>query len=771
MNVSQQPVVSDRTDNLQLNLAYNEMSVSANGSVLSREEKSEIRFRHGYCRECEGLPIQLFSIKKSRLNPLWVTKEPRDVPRECAGGICFVCHPDRDPRRKRGRRRRVSRDESDGNNTKNEGAGGQKSFERSGSLRPIQQVDMYGNSPTEKHMEQNGNTSSTFEGTEPLILATVHAVSPGSSANSQVKPHPSPNSRGVSEAVSPAMTPTGRKTGTRQQWAGVYVPEVMLQCSEERDYTQSQSTCLEGSDNLSFESLSGDQSSPISSDETHTQNSTHSESSSRMSQLFQPIANNVEQNRSIRAIQSSLSDREITGIIDGIDALVQGVMDSGSSEFLVDIILGSLREHHSNARVQSHCLRIIEDLCKESERHKVAMMWAGVLDDIIRASKTHAHDAVVQERGCGIIWLLGVDSAFRISLIRAGACQQIVLALQNFVTIETLVQKAISALRSLSPEAEAREIFQQLRASKSVSEAMGVHRRSVTIQRDGCAFLSNCAVNIEKQVVTLVPLEELDAIVQAMANHRNETSVMQGACFALKNYTYDDRNSRTLRKCRGVDDLIFHAAKFSRHPSCADDASYVLERMQVSKIMDESLEDEACNSLQRLVDSQRSAQETLRSVLDVMRDYDWSARVNVYCMQLFQNTVSTHGGQLDSLISDGMHQQIFKYCLHFDNDENVCKETCKFLVDAAASTALRPSLVDAGACQVIFKSLLCGRYNENVVLNALKALALLLSVQECYVQFLDQMGLVTEAIVAFGKNESIEGIASSIFSVLDNPPK
>lgn len=95
----------DREERLQRNLvACNEMRVGANCCAISREERAERRLRHGFCPECKGArPVQLFWIKRSKLNPLWVTKVPRSVPSECADGVCYVCHPDRDPNRKDGR--------------------------------------------------------------------------------------------------------------------------------------------------------------------------------------------------------------------------------------------------------------------------------------------------------------------------------------------------------------------------------------------------------------------------------------------------------------------------------------------------------------------------------------------------------------------------------------------------------------------------------------------------------------------------------------------
>jgi hypothetical protein len=89
-------------------LAYNEMTVGQNGSVMRRDEKARFRDRLGYCKECEGVPTLLFKIKKNMFNPLWVTKEPRAVAGECAGGFCFSCHPNRDPNRRARRYGRLS---------------------------------------------------------------------------------------------------------------------------------------------------------------------------------------------------------------------------------------------------------------------------------------------------------------------------------------------------------------------------------------------------------------------------------------------------------------------------------------------------------------------------------------------------------------------------------------------------------------------------------------------------------------------------------------
>lgn len=465
---------------------------------------------------------------------------------------------------------------------------------------------------------------------------------------------------------------------------------------------------------------------------------------------------------------ASLSDEEIASIITGVDSLVQDMNSSGSSEFLVDIVLGAIREHVNCAKIQSHCLGVIWELCKENEQNRAAIMLAGAPEDIIRALKLHTQDASVQEKGCGAIWSLGVNSGFRIMLVRQKACEQIVIALQYFIATESLVKTAIGAMRTLSPEPEGRDIFQSVGAPKVVTEAMIVHRGCVSIQRDACAFLSNCAVNIEKQFVTVVPQDELDAVVQAMANHRHESSVLHGACFALKNYTHEEKNCRTLRKCKDVNSLILHASQVEQR--CIDDASAVLDRIQISHTMDASLEDEACRTLQQIIDSQMNIPQGPRTILDYMRNYDWSPRVNTFCMQKFQQIASGTEGQIENIFVDDIHRQILRFCLRFDENKDVCKSTCIFLACVAVDTSHREQLVDAGACQIIFKSFVCGKTDEELVLNGLKSLELLLSVKQCYEQFKRQLGLVTEAISTHGSNVPIQYLGTKIVSSLDSPP-
>jgi len=66
----------------------------------------------------------------------------------------------------------------------------------------------------------------------------------------------------------------------------------------------------------------------------------------------------------------------------------------------------------------------------------------------------------------------------------------------------------------------------------------------------------------------------------------------------------------------------------------------------MSKIKDESLEDEACSSISCLVDSQLNTSQATRTVLDFMRNYDWSPRVSAYCVHILQRIAEGSEGQI-----------------------------------------------------------------------------------------------------------------------------
>jgi hypothetical protein len=463
----------------------------------------------------------------------------------------------------------------------------------------------------------------------------------------------------------------------------------------------------------------------------------------------------------------SVGSEQEEQIIDGLASLVQDMVAAdGGSEFVADVILGAMNEYTSQEQIQAYCLRAIWDLCKDDENQKQYVMQAGATESIMKALSNFSDSLLVQEKGCGAIWSLGVNSHNRVVLVRAGACECVVTAMQQFMRKETLVRTAIGALRTLSPELEARDAFKPLKASEVTAKAMMLHRSSVAIQRDGCAFLSNCAVNIEKQFVAVVPLEELDAVVQAMANHREEVSVMQGACFALKNYTFEEKNCRSLRLCEGLEELVAHASVFDASPSCPEDANDIMERMQLSGAADESIEDQAQMSLFALIESQGNSPEA-QVVLEFMNSYDWSPRLTSTGLQCLRRMCSEEDAQRTRIIES--LADIIQLVQKNERAADAVEEACQLVATLSESHSKHSAIIEAGACEVVFNALNRHVDNERVVKAALGALKLLSSNFACWcdTEGGERVQVVTDAIAAHSTCEMVQVHGVAVMSNLD----
>lgn len=826
-----------RSNSFQLRLAYNEMAVGQNGSIIRRDEKARCRDRFGYCKGCEGVPTLLYMIKKNRLNPLWVTKLPREAAGECAEGVCFVCHPNRDPNRRARRYGRPCSQTGRDASLSPVPQGRTSAMQRDAPLSPApgdrmsamqrgraqlsaRGIPMRAKSPiTEASMEDMMMTTTTTAECRPSSSSTSSLRAPDDAAAATATASQS-SLRSTQSA--PPLAP-GRE---RPSFPKCFVPEIMRgssaggaeTTSARADTSRAMVSCVRADSSLSQISGSSLDSHHFGLEESKTESErdavrvhsseNHARYSSSDSSLCESVVSaavSAEASADSSASASlpaeahsptrpqhnaspapapamaslteapaelTLSEREVDSIVEGVDSLVRemAVME-GSSEILSDIVIRTMREYSDNAVVQIYCLRVIWDICKDDENNKQAITSAGATDDIMRALEAFPENASVQEKGCGAIWSLGANTHNRVVLVRAGACARIVKALRNFIATESLIRTAIGAMRTLSPDSEAREHFSSLRASKWMAEAMVVHRSCISVQRDGCAFLSNCAVNIEKNYVTVAPLKEMDAVVQAMAQHRQEVSIMVGACFALKNYTHETKNCRTLRQCNGIGDLMIHAADFQASSDVQVDAGDIMERLQLSLSMDESLEDQAYVSLLHIVDSQATTPQAPRSILDFMRNYDWSPRLITCGLQMFRRIVdetkSMRDPQHNRLYENGMLKDILRYCEKFEQDQFVAVEACGLIATLATDEARHSSIVEAGSCCVIFKSLGEFQKNEILVKHALEALKLLSTNVEFVHQIMEKMHLVTDAIEAHPTSEFVQMNGIAVVSSLD----
>jgi hypothetical protein len=427
-----------------------------------------------------------------------------------------------------------------------------------------------------------------------------------------------------------------------------------------------------------------------------------------------------------------------------------------------------MREHNSNEEVLIYCLGIIWESCRGHENKKEAIMRSGGAKDILRAMNTFPNSQRLQEVGCGAIWSLSIKKQNRIDFIQGGACAIIMQAVESFVATEEVISSALGAARTLSPESKARDLLQRLEGSRLVTQAMTTHPFVDSIQRDGCAFLSNSAVNLEKQHVLVVPTSELEAVVQAMANHKYDPSVMKGACFALKNYTFDDTNCRRLRKIKDANELLNYATTYAACPEGMDDACDILDSMRLTKSLDDSIEDQALISITSAVESQIRTSEVRHCILDFMAENDWSPKLTMYGLKLLNRIVCVEVSHRDGLFNSKQIPLIIEFSIEQKDDEIVCKEACNLIAHLAEEEIRHRELVQSGALEIIFHSLSFSR-NAGLARAALGALQLLTSTTSsgCMIEAKKKIDLIRNAVELNPNDEVVAVSGIAILSLIE----
>jgi hypothetical protein len=87
--------------------------------------------------------------------------------------------------------------------------------------------------------------------------------------------------------------------------------------------------------------------------------------------------------------------------------------------------------------------------------------------------------------------------------------------------------------------------------------------------------------------------EVLGAIVQAIESHRSDVSVVTSACFALKNFTYEESNLRSMSRAHNIFKILQIAGELTGHK----EMDLIVERLQTSRAEAESLEEQAHEAL------------------------------------------------------------------------------------------------------------------------------------------------------------------------------
>jgi dsRNA-specific ribonuclease len=286
-----------------------------------------------------------------------------------------------------------------------------------------------------------------------------------------------------------------------------------------------------------------------------------------------------------------------------------------------------------------------------------------------------APSAAIQTNGCTALKALASVESNCAVLVQTGACRCIYDSISRHIGDEDTIAEALTALRMISVSSDARSALRSLGSLDNIAHAMKCTPMNKTIQRDGCALLSNLSIDTEQRTVSQLSMDVMEAIVGALDAHSSDNDVVSIACFTLKNFTYEERNLRSLRSIENVFEVLHGAMKSE---SC-EDACVVLERILLSRAEDESLEEQVQASLLALLEMRSDDENIVSEVIDIMQCHQWSARVTIDCIRALNRLARGSETHMVKLQQDAALDIVLNRTQTFETDGPMSKEALSLL--------------------------------------------------------------------------------------------
>mmetsp|Transcript_5642 Transcript_5642/g.8017 ORF Transcript_5642/g.8017 Transcript_5642/m.8017 type:complete len:766 (+) Transcript_5642:215-2512(+) len=710
-----------------------ELSFYRNGEYSDRKQIEKLREKHGYCRTCPGDPIQLYDIGKNDMTPSWSSRRARTVEGESFVGTCLKCHPDLDPQNFSEKKPRAPFHRPE------DGTISEKDW-HSSKMPPGKQRFSWTGHP--------GTTNASFSHlallNPPSSSSAAASAAASASASPPISAHASAPT-GMSLSPSDALQPGG---------------DEMLYNDHDGDYNDRKQAARRQTSNpldrsISSKKWSGRDES-LFDDVDEYIDMLECVYEERRGSMY------VKSNRKLATCEEK-SLEESTAI--ELELLLVDLLQSGDADVTLNVLLDGMRSYPTASVVQKLCLRVLGGLAKNNESNKELIVKSDASELILDSMKRLVYEDDIQEEGCRLLWSLALCKNNIVPLIKDGAVPRIMRSMVEKMTDERLVHVALGALRALSTQM-VRHSFVPLHGKNLILQIMETHSTLSFVQRDGILILANISIDKVNRHVAVASKEELNAIIGAMNHHARETSVMSVisvACFALKNYTYEENNLRALSKEKSVMPCLKNAIEFAEDRDCRKDAHDVFDRIR--KFISEESERNKSSAISavRAADSSVNLSQTdgdddgpvfhtelsPNEVFSLMLQHANSTRVAEDGLNTLLLQVNESPRTLFAMMSSGAPRKVVAVMTHHDCIPNVQESGCKLLKCLAGSTYDdRSVLRNAGAVNAIMVSMEEQFYgNEGVQIAAFRALNVLAVDFECWFELMqsDSMSVIEQA--------------------------
>jgi hypothetical protein len=603
---------------------------------MSTQMKIDIRKQKGYCLTCPHVPVQLVEIRRSRINPLWISKKPRTKVGECIDGRCLKCCPIKDV--DRGIRPSISSSP----NFHSTSAQSLASSISSCSIGSIGSHQLAVITP-DRGIVQHGTIR---------ISNHSHATSSSPAHNDRMlPPRPSRSYSGDSDSFRNA-TPT---RPTRRPPISRNVSSNDSDIRTNSAYNDTDSVTSENhwmSNPMKQKNKEQNPTSPIVTIR-HSAFDISNETIDDKSDSYKPCSSPkaCSTNNKLMAIQCVLAEMKAVPCAEIFTESLLTVMESNSNDLSVQI----------------YCLTMINNELDDGTLHNGVLTTNGI-SQVLDSMTTYSSSVITQGLGCDILLALASQESNLPSLLHHDICGSLYQVLDVHCRETSIVEKCFNILRILSTEEDGRICIEKINLSSAVVAAMQYHMSSASIQQDGCAVLSNLSVDIVKKEVCIVGVEKISVVVEAMQVHNQDENVMASACFALKNFAYNQSNLRCMNRTSNILEALEDAALF---PALSISASQTSEKLYLSQAEDESLELHAYKVLMKSISVDSDDPEIMVVIVKSLREHCWSCSHVTECLKKLKSLALTSHPHMLQLLDTITLDEIMQLNISYPTTEAI----------------------------------------------------------------------------------------------------
>lgn len=164
-------------------------------------------------------------------------------------------------------------------------------------------------------------------------------------------------------------------------------------------------------------------------------------------------------------------------------------------------------------------------------------------EHVIRAMQHFPGNAVVQERGCTILWNQTFNAEVCHMLVTMGGVATILRAMRGHPTISKLQHTALEVLRNLCVNELNRQSLLQSGGLPFVVETMQKLAEDAEIQRSGCNMLASVAQGGMEYKIAVAECGGILAVMKAVETHPDNDNVLRAAYQTLRLLGYNPGGS------------------------------------------------------------------------------------------------------------------------------------------------------------------------------------------------------------------------------------